>query len=290
MKTRISRYSLCGIAAALALMLLVVLAWSTMQGRIGALDRLDSNIAEMARIDEILTSSALLATATGDMAYHARYYAHVDVLNALIQQSIGMFDHENAHNRLNQTQNANDWLVATEERALSAMESGANPDAYDLLLSDEYIHHKREYMDGLKAAMTALELHANHGVERIRTMLVVLTAAILLAGFAGLRLLYTMRIERRALRLHKRQALVMRGLLGTFMDVQNNLLNNMVYFRTKVAYNLPFDDEDVRMIDDEIDRAKVKLADLVDTGIGKTRDLGGIVVVDTEAEEDRKVA
>ena len=261
-----------------------------MQGRVGALNRLHSNIAEMARIDEILTSSALLATATGDMAYHERYYAHVDVLETLIQESTGMFDSEQAADRLTQTQKANDWLVAAEESALAAIKSGAAPAAYELLRSEEYTHHKREYKDGLKASMTALETYANRRVERIRTMLAALTLAIISAGLAGLRLLYVMRIERRALRLHRRQSFVMRGLFGTFMDVQNNLLNNMVYFRTKAAHDLPFDDEDVRMIDDEIERAKAKLADLIDTGIGKTRDLGGIVIIDTQAEDDQKVA
>ena len=290
MRNRTYKYTLCGIGVVIALIVVAVTAYSVMNNRIRALHRLESNIAEMARIDEILTSSALLATATGDMIYHERYYAYVHVLDELIRQSVDMFDSDQAEDRLSKTQKANEWLVATEERALMAMQAGANPATYTLLRSDEYVRHKKDYASGLKEAMSVLEAHATSRVQRVRAFIIAMALAVLLAAVAILRLAYTTRIERRALRLHRQQADVMRGLLGTFMDVQNNLLNNMVYFRTKAACNLPFDEDDVRMIDEEIDRAKTKLADLVDTGIGKTRDLGGIVVIEMNTAEERKVA
>ena len=290
MRIRTFKYTLCAVAIAVATIAMAMIAYCVMDHRVDAQKRLEANIAEMARIDEILTSSAVIATATGDMAFHERYYAHVDALNALLRESIDMFDSRTAKSRLNHTQKANDWLVATEKKALEAMRDGPAPDAYALLRSDDYARHKQDYADGLKSSMSALETQAEAKVAMTKALICALVLVVLLAGIIGLRFVYVANLEHRALRLHRKQAQIMRGLLNTFMDVQNNLLNNMVYFRTKIACDLPFDDDDIRMIDDEIDQAKKKLAQLVSTGIGTTRDLGGIVVVDVEDEGDREAA
>lgn len=68
------------------------------------------------------------------------------------------------------------------------------------------------------------------------------------------------------------------------MDLQNNLLNNMVYFRTKAAHNLAFDQEEVSLIDREIKSSKENLAAITETEFAETRDLGGVVVVTTPDE------
>lgn len=269
------------IVATAILLLFTGLVWAEMQERLSIVGTLKANIAEMARIDEVLTTSALLATATGDTAYRDRYQAHVDVLDDLLKVSIGLFDSDRAERMLERTRYANDWLVATEERALDAMGTGPNPRAYAELRSDQYARHKAEYVEGLDAAMGALETLAHAGVDRMKGVLARLAAIVALAALCFVRVVFIARREHRRVSEQDERLETMQGLLRTFMDLQNNLLNNMVYLRTKAAYAMPFDDDDIRMIDAEIDKAKSKLTDIVDSGIGSTRDLGGVVVLDT---------
>ena len=107
--------------------------------------------------------------------------------------------------------------------------------------------------------------------------------AFLLTGLLALRLMSNARVESQARKSQDDQVRIMTAMIRTFMDVQNNLLNNMVYFRTKATYNLPFDDQEVSLIDREIDLAKEKLAEIAESDFAQTRDLGGIVVMVKDA-------
>jgi len=269
------------IAATLAMLMLAGVVWVQMQTRLGDNDVLDANIAEMARIDEVLTTSALLATATGDPAYRDRYYDHVETLDTLLAESMGLFPSERAEQMLRKTGTANIWLVETEERALRAMRDGPNPVAYGSLRSAEYARHKSAYAQGLQASIRELETLAEARVTMMRQALTALGLVVALVTAIMVLVVVRARAEHRELARRQEQVVAMRGMIRTFMDLQNNLLNNMVYLRTRAAHDLSFDANDIRMIDDEIERSRAKLSELAGTGIVTTRDLGGIVVADT---------
>lgn len=286
-----SAYSLWPfIAATLAMLMLAGAVWVQMQTRLGENETLNANIAEMARIDEILTTSALLATATGDPAYRDRYYDHVTDLDALLAESMDLFGSERADDMLQKTNTANIWLVETEERALEAMRDGPDPLAYRSLRSEEYTRHKSAYAQGLEAAIRELETLATARIARMKQALIALGVVLALVVAILIRIVFRARFEHRELERRQEQVVTMRGMIRTFMDLHNNLLNNMVYFRTKVAHDLSFDADDIRMIDAEIERSKEKLSELVGTGIVTTRDLGGIVIADTGNSELEKAA
>ncbi len=252
--------------------------------------RLKSDIAEMARLDEILTSSALLAASTGDIVHHERYHAHVGQLDDVIEAALSTYDSAKVDAMLRETEQANRWLVDVERRALAASTQGPFPEAYALLRSDAYHRQKKTYQAGLDAAMAEIGVIATRKRERATNIVILLGILGVCATVASARIVLRQRQERHATDRQRKQMQLMQGLIGTFMDLQNNLLNNMVYFRTKAAHGLSFDDTDVRLIDEEIERAKGKLAEIAETGIGTTRDLGGIVVYEPQGAGDTVAA
>ena len=276
--------------AMIVMMILTGFAWEQMRSRLSDNETLNANIARMTHIDEILTSSALLATATGDLSYRTRYYETVPTLDRILTESMALFQSDRAEDMLMKTQTANNWLVTAEENALATTRNGPNAAAYASLRSSEYTANKVAYMDGLQATIQSLETLAQSRIARMKQALAGLGVLFVLSGLMLARALWRARLKHQEFERKQEQITAMRGMINTFMDLQNNLLNNMVYFRTKAACNLAFDDDDVRIIDNEIERSKSKLSELVDTGIGTTRDLGGIVVVDNHSSELNKAA
>lgn len=270
--------------AALMLALLFVIVWAEMSARASARSALLINIGEIKRIDEVLTNSAMLATVTGESMHRERYYDHVTLLDDLFVETMALFDSERARETLENTQAANHTLVAIETEALNGMNTGPNPDGYSSLRSSMYLKNKHYYLAGVENTFAILRELAEKQTRFMRIFMVCLSVALVVSFGFLFRLLLKTRLSH-AEHAHQ-QALVvaMQSTINSFMDIQNNLLNNMIFFRTKATHNLPFDAEEIKLIDTEIDNAKIRLAHIARTGIGTTRDLGGIVVCADEAE------
>lgn len=71
-----------------------------------------------------------------------------------------------------------------------------------------------------------------------------------------------------------------RTVMASVMDVQNNFLNNMVYFQTRAAIDGEVTPADLSQIDCAIRETQAKLIEIADAGLTDTRDLGGIKVLD----------
>jgi methyl-accepting chemotaxis protein len=128
---------------------------------------------DIALFDEILTSSARLAAATGESRYVDRYNANVDPITNSIG-ALGALAPKSYSDKLSaSTGSANDALVKMESQALELAGQGKLADATAILDSDDYKTQKdilakgsREF-DGalaawLKQRQTALNEHAQH--------------------------------------------------------------------------------------------------------------------------------
>ncbi|CAK0743563.1 methyl-accepting chemotaxis protein [Azospirillaceae bacterium] len=109
--------------------------------------------AEVVYLDEVLTMSALMASATGDMAWKRRYDDHVDKLDKVIARAMELAAPEMRSRFDAKTKTSNDRLVALETDALKLVETGKTSEALRLLMGEEYRQHKKIYSDGVRVLL-----------------------------------------------------------------------------------------------------------------------------------------
>ena len=100
-------------------------------------------------LDEVLTMSARMATATGDLAWEERYWTFEPQLGEAIEQLIAMAPEAYEQEATSQTDAANIRLVAMEEQAFEHVRQGRLDEASVLLFSQEYEEQKRIYAEGM---------------------------------------------------------------------------------------------------------------------------------------------
>ena len=69
-----------------------------------------------------------------------------------------------------------------------------------------------------------------------------------------------------------------RTVMASVMDTQNNLLNNIVYFRFCAETGKPINPTDLQQIDCAVRETQARLVEIAEAEIQDTRDLGGIRV------------
>ena len=100
-------------------------------------------------LDEVLTSSARLAAATGDASWEARYEAHVPILEETIANAISVSGAAIAASGVMQTNAANQKLITMEMQAFDLVRQSRNDEALILLQSKEYRSQKALYSSGM---------------------------------------------------------------------------------------------------------------------------------------------
>jgi C4-dicarboxylate-specific signal transduction histidine kinase len=118
---------------------------------------------EIVHLDEVLTMSAKMAAATGDLAWRSRYdefdpklIAAIDALSPLIP------DIKPTHN----TDVANQKLVNMERRSFDFIQNNQHQQALNLLTSPEYELEKAKYADGMKEVSEKMDTFVKS--ERMR--------------------------------------------------------------------------------------------------------------------------
>ncbi|WP_019508609.1 methyl-accepting chemotaxis protein [Pleurocapsa sp. PCC 7319] len=108
-------------------------------------------------LDEVLSSSARLAATTGDKRWEKRYLDFVPQLDNAIAETEALvpsiFENKDA---ISQTDEANNKLIAMEDRAFELINQGKLEEATSLLLSSEYEQQKAIYAEGLEKTTNAL--------------------------------------------------------------------------------------------------------------------------------------
>ena len=199
------------LGATIALILTTTLSVRSAQERLNVVDRqiaFADSVARVTHLDEVLTTSSMLYSSTGDPFWRDRYAAHLDPLSDAIDSirshSPGLFDVALG----GATDDANQRLVALEERAMSLAAEGDTPSAIAVLRSDEYAHQKALYAEGntraKEAVQAAIQSEALAAERRFAVLLVAAYAIGVASSLAWLSLTRSIaryiRVERHAMR------------------------------------------------------------------------------------------
>lgn len=143
----------------------------------------ESNRVEIARLDEVLTMSARVHAAIGDPVWQERYLEHVELLGEIIDQTIDLAESEKVRTAIALVSDANDRLIAMEDRSFALAVDGELEEAFDLLSSTDYQSQKDRYQRGLKEAFEISQLSVGNAVDYHRSVLILGVIVVFLSLF-----------------------------------------------------------------------------------------------------------
>jgi len=146
--------SLVMMASTVMLLLVAIcLAWSAYRSYLlmAEVDHVQLPLQELSDriryLDEVLTSSALLATATGSTSWEERYNTHVAQLDTALEQAVKLAP--GAEQPLASVNAANGRLVEMETKAFEQIRQGKAAAASQLLNGPQYRESKQRYSEAL---------------------------------------------------------------------------------------------------------------------------------------------
>ena len=133
-------------------------------------------------LDEVLTMSARMAAATGDLRWEARYRQFEPELDAAIKETMARAPGDSAIAGSAQTNAANAKLVAMEDQAFALVRDGQAGDARALLSAQAYEEQKELYRRGMAAVLADVRARADSSLRRAnkRALLSMAGSAVLL--------------------------------------------------------------------------------------------------------------
>jgi PAS domain S-box-containing protein len=139
--------------------ILVVYAWKSYE-KFDLTARRDLQLQELGAIitnlDEVLTMSARMAAATGDLKWEKRYRQHEPTLDSAIRAAMESAPEAFLSEAARQTNNANIKLVAMENQAFDLVRHTKRGVAAELLSSGEYENQKQSYAGGIKQIISTM--------------------------------------------------------------------------------------------------------------------------------------
>jgi PAS domain S-box-containing protein len=108
------------------------------------------------QLDEVLTMSARMAAATGDLAWERRYLEFEPRLDAAIKEAIALSPSAFARDGAAETDAANLELVGMEKRAFELVRAARLDEARAVLFSEDYERQKRTYAHGMSRVSEAI--------------------------------------------------------------------------------------------------------------------------------------
>ena len=117
-------------------------------------------------LDEVLTMSARLAAATGDLAWEERYRQYEPQLDSAIKQAMAIAPHVHNGDTAAETDAANTKLVEMEDRAFELVRQDRSEEAQALLFSSEYETQKQIYADGMQRFANTLDASSREILEK----------------------------------------------------------------------------------------------------------------------------
>lgn len=119
-------------------------------------------------LDEVLTMSARMAAATGNLKWEERYRKHEPTLDDAIKTAIRLVPGEFMQQAVAMTDNANLKLVAMENASFEQVRQGNKDEAQRILFSQAYENQKEIYASGIEKVALYLEQTANAGLRELR--------------------------------------------------------------------------------------------------------------------------
>ncbi len=133
-------------------------------------------------LDEVLTMSARMAVATGDLKWEERYLKFEPQLDAAIKESI-VLSPEAYEGMAAQTDAANIKLVEMENQAFSFIHQSRVKEAQEILFGKEYEKQKHIYAQGMQQQTIQLRKHAEKILQAEKENIHVLIFIIVLVLF-----------------------------------------------------------------------------------------------------------
>ncbi|MDP9134389.1 MAG: GGDEF domain-containing protein [Actinomycetota bacterium] len=131
-------------------------------------ERIVRNLERIRYYDEALTGSARLAAATGDQSYERRYHRLAPELDIVIAETLKVADSATAERAIDATSDANQALIAIEERSFALGRQGRKREALALLDSDRYRQQKAVYAHGSERAEEVLRSVVRRNSAQVR--------------------------------------------------------------------------------------------------------------------------
>jgi two-component system, sensor histidine kinase and response regulator len=163
----------------------------TFTDRVSRMEQLSGVIVHL---DEVLTMSARMAAATGDLRWEQRYRQFEPQLDAAIKETEKLATDLAGIEASARTNNANVLLVEMENRAFALVRAGHNEEAQSILFSAEYETQKTTYAEGQAAFKKQIRREFDDNLRNNQrvSLLVVIGAVIVgvisfLAWFLALR-------------------------------------------------------------------------------------------------------
>ncbi|MBI3322550.1 MAG: hypothetical protein HYZ94_02600 [Candidatus Omnitrophica bacterium] len=130
--------------------------------------RIKELVGIITHLDEVLTMSARMAAATGDLSWEERYLRYEPHLDSAIKEAIRITPRAYAGKTAEQTDAANLALVEMEKRSFDAVRRGSPEEAREILFSPAYERQKRTYAEGMRGFVQALEREEETALQRMR--------------------------------------------------------------------------------------------------------------------------
>ena len=167
---------LIAVAVILSLILVASVGWNTlrMYGNFTKVVttefQLQSLAGKIVHFDEVLTMSARMSAATGDLKWEERYRQFEPELDRAIEQAIDLAP-ETYANQPAETDAANFKLVKMENESFDLVRQGQPEKALELLFSPEYERQKQIYATGIDRTLSDLSIRVESNVEYYRQSL-----------------------------------------------------------------------------------------------------------------------
>jgi two-component system sensor histidine kinase/response regulator len=178
---------LCGITLVLGLATFGWVAWNAYAGYrdAEAFRRRDVRSQELRGIilhlDEVLTMSARMAAATGDLRWEVRYRRYEPDLDRAIKEAIALTGGGSAVTPSAQTDAANARLVAMENQSFDFVRGHRDADARAVLFSPAYEEQKAFYAQGMSDLLSVIRSRLDESLRAARFQ-----ALVSLTGSGGL--------------------------------------------------------------------------------------------------------
>lgn len=138
----------------------------------------------IAHFDEILTMSAMMAAATGESKWEARYNYYETQLNTSISEAKSLIPKEMSDSIITKTDKANTILINIEHEAFRLVRLGRLEDALKLLNDSEYQTQKEIYHLGIVEFSKTLKEYYHNAHLRYQLTSFVLIAVVMIGTFA----------------------------------------------------------------------------------------------------------
>lgn len=138
--------------------------------------RLQYLVGSIIHLDEVLTMSARMNAATGDTRWELRYNEFEPQLNADIKEAIAIAPEAYEGEGAEQTNLANQKLVAWERQSFDLVRRGQQAAAADLLFSYEYEEQKAIYAQGIRLSLITTQARIRSNLRNFAQQLILSSA------------------------------------------------------------------------------------------------------------------